>query len=185
MEYLEKTRLRFEAKVISPNKNKCSLWAGALGPNGYGRIGFRGKVVNAHRVSWVLYRGEIPRGLCVLHRCDVRACVNPDHLFLGTVNDNNLDRELKGRGVKSRKPETSGLRAFKKWWREASPEAKKCAAKKAKTSYFHLSNLATVEGKTIGADLAGRLEVATGGAVKRGDLCEACRGCSYYRGVEK
>jgi len=54
-------------------------------------------MVSCHRVAWKLYHGEIPIGLHVLHKCDVRNCVNPDHLFLGTNKDNAIDCAVKGR----------------------------------------------------------------------------------------
>lgn len=76
---------------------KCVLWTRALMSTGYGAATFKGKVVLAHRISWTLANGEIPDGLCVLHRCDTRACVRPDHLFLGTKADNNRDKVEKGR----------------------------------------------------------------------------------------
>jgi hypothetical protein len=80
----------------------CWLWSnGMVGP-GYGITRHAGKPILAHRLSWILFRGEIPKGegfhgTCVLHKCDVRACVNPDHLFLGTNLDNIKDRVAKGR----------------------------------------------------------------------------------------
>lgn len=72
----------------------CWLWTGPTDPGGYGQIGHAGR---AHRRSWITSNGDIPRGLHVLHRCDVPGCVNPDHLFLGTPKDNAQDREAKGR----------------------------------------------------------------------------------------
>lgn len=77
----------------------CWLWRGAVKPNGYGEMMlFHPKRCSTtHRISWELFMGPIPAGLCVLHHCDVRNCVNPDHLFLGTRKDNAIDRDMKGR----------------------------------------------------------------------------------------
>ena len=69
----------------------CWLWTGYKSPKGYGSFGLNGRSRPAHRVTWILYRGEIPKGLLVLHKCDVRHCVNPCHLYLGTAHDNNQD----------------------------------------------------------------------------------------------
>lgn len=86
---------RFWAKV---NKtDTCWLWTGAVRRFGYGVINSGRKSEAAHRVSWTLHYGPIPDGMCVLHQCDVPACVNPDHLFLGTYADNNRDMKEKGR----------------------------------------------------------------------------------------
>lgn len=81
-----------------PNSG-CWLWLAALSAYRYGCIG-AGKnyqMTPAHRVSWQLFRGEIPVGLNVLHKCDTPVCVNPDHLFLGTQEDNVHDMENKKR----------------------------------------------------------------------------------------
>lgn len=79
----------------------CWIWKGARkGPKRleYGAFNARGKSTTAHRFSWYIYKGIIPEGMLVLHKCDVPLCVNPEHLFLGTHLDNERDKIKKGRG---------------------------------------------------------------------------------------
>ncbi len=81
----------------------CWNWTGSRHEFGYGWFCMAGKIMNTHRISYVLFRGEIPKGMSVLHRCDNPACVNPDHLFLGTQADNMLDMKRKGRHLHGEK----------------------------------------------------------------------------------
>lgn len=86
---------RFFKKV---NKtDTCWLWTAANRAGGYGCIKVNSKTVDAHRVSWQIHNGEIPEGMLVCHKCDVRLCVKPGHLFLGTARDNAIDAIKKGR----------------------------------------------------------------------------------------
>jgi len=82
----------------------CWLWTGAHKPSGYGDIWYRNRPQIAHRVSWQIYHGAIPKELHVLHSCDIPSCVNPAHLFLGTAKDNAADCIRKGRFVFHRPP---------------------------------------------------------------------------------
>lgn len=93
---------RFWSKV--EKADSCWLWRARTMPNGYGVVGIRRGVTNlAHRVAWELAHGPIPAGMKVCHRCDVRNCVNPDHLFLGTQADNITDMIAKGRNARGEK----------------------------------------------------------------------------------
>lgn len=93
---------RFEEKVVrSPEPDGCwEFRSGASTASGHRQIWNRGSMRLAHRVAWELDSGHaVPEGLGVLHRCDNPPCVRPSHLFLGTVADNNADRDRKGRHV--------------------------------------------------------------------------------------
>lgn len=89
---------RFWSKVISTKKNDCHEWIGSC-VGGYGSFRLNGKIQKAHRLAYQNKIGDIPTGMIVMHTCDNRACVNVNHLRLGTVLDNNRDRDEKGRHI--------------------------------------------------------------------------------------
>lgn len=104
---------RFGEKVEVASTG-CHLWTGYKMPNGYGQFGGwdeKGKrrMLLAHRVAYELAFGQIPIETLVCHKCDVPACVNPDHLFLGTQTDNMGDAVLKGRAARGERQGSSKL----------------------------------------------------------------------------
>lgn len=95
---------RIEKLSIPEPNTGCHLWIGTVVKStGYGEIKVGGKKMSAHCASWVSQRGAIPTGLVIMHKCDVRTCVNIDHLSVGTRKDNSVDMARKGRGWESRR----------------------------------------------------------------------------------
>jgi len=107
---------RFNAKWEPITESGCWIWMGA-NRRGYGQIKINNKNIYAHRVSYMMYKGRIGKGIHVCHTCDIPECVNPDHLFLGTAKDNFLDMVRKGRSPTS----------FYGKFGEKNPQAKLCA----------------------------------------------------------
>jgi hypothetical protein len=75
----------------------CRIWLGGLTRGGYGVITINRRCVRTHRAMWIEHNGPIPKNMLVLHTCDTPACINPNHLFLGTTKTNILDKVLKKR----------------------------------------------------------------------------------------
>lgn len=96
-------------------ENGCWLWRGAQSSAGYGACGYRDipGERTAHRVSWHLHRGPIPDGRMVLHTCDVKLCVNPEHLYLGDGKDNASDRRQRSKRAHGPKLSADDVRAIR------------------------------------------------------------------------
>ena len=124
---------RFHAKYAIDEKSGCWIWTAVLNDKGYGMIGLprTNRIARAHRVSWQLHKGDIPTGLYVLHRCDTPSCVNPEHLFVGTLKDNAQDMVNKGRDFR---PDNRGERAT--WHKLTEEQALDCLTRRMSARKF-------------------------------------------------
>jgi hypothetical protein len=120
---------RFMIKV-NYSQNGCWEWTGYISPGGYGIFKVGHKAMIASRASYIIFVGEIPEGMDVLHTCDNRKCVNPDHLFLGKDIDNCMDKELKNRGGHKLTPDEV---------RKIREESKTAISKVAVGRKYHIS----------------------------------------------
>ena len=93
-------------------KDSCWVWKGWVSPKGYGYIRVGNNCKSTHRVSYEVFIGDIEKGMCVCHTCDNPSCINPEHLWIGSNQDNAIDREKKGRG-RNNKGENHGRSKLK------------------------------------------------------------------------
>lgn len=128
----------------------CWEWTGAR-VSGYGVLGMNGTSVKAHRFSWELHNGPIPKGLHVCHHCDNRKCIRPDHLFLGTDADNIADAVSKGRMARGSRQALSKLTPDEvKQVRALLAEGRTARDIASRFGVFHTTIQAIKEGKSWG-----------------------------------
>ena len=103
----EKTTIEFIKSCAAQRSTGCLEWQKSKDKYGYGRVSCRDlfgrRPALAHRVMYTLVFGKIPDGMCVCHSCDNRLCIEPTHLWLGTISENNMDMVKKGRNVTRKK----------------------------------------------------------------------------------
>lgn len=97
MKFSDELKSRFLANIKSSSNDECWIWSGYKNPAGYGHSSIKHKTIYAHRLSYMLFVGQIPDNYKVCHKCDNPSCVNPAHLFVGTQLDNIRDRDKKSR----------------------------------------------------------------------------------------
>jgi hypothetical protein len=138
-------RERFESKFVKGNDDECWEWQARISPFGYGQFAINpGNIPQAHRFSYELYLRKIPKGMCVLHRCDNRKCVNPKHLWLGTQQENIKDMILKKRDKKATPDKNGGAKLT---WEQVN-EIRKIRREKG-TYYKDLAKMFNVHYATI------------------------------------
>ena len=151
---------RFWDKV--DKSGRCWEWLAAKNSSGYGRLNNNGRNHLAHRVAWILTNGPIPEGdhygtICVLHHCDNPPCVNPAHLFLGTIQDNVNDMIEKGRQFICLTKNMEENMKFTKFWVELTPVQKNNLSKTVDLSVDALSQIAHGH-RNVGLKVANKMK---------------------------
>ena len=142
---------RFLRKTLR-TETGCLLWTGSNdGTNGYGTVRRNGRLMKAHRYAYEMTHGSIPDGMMVCHTCDVPACVEPTHLFLGTSRDNVVDMIEKGRNGSGRprrglKLTVDDVVAIRQRW--AAGESQRSLAAKFGIDQSHVSRLVRADRDT-------------------------------------
>lgn len=135
-EQIQRLKILFEKKIIKTES--CWDWNSQKNHRGYAQIGFNSKKIPAHRASWMIHFGNIPKDKFVLHKCDNPPCTRPDHLFLGTTQDNLNDMVIKNRNGACKKLTVEQVKEIKK-------------LQKSKKSDLSISKLYNVNWATIRA----------------------------------
>jgi hypothetical protein len=95
---------KIDDKVLRIPESGCWIWLGSITNHGYGTMTLGARTnISAHRASYELKHGPIPDGMLALHTCDIKCCVNPDHIFIGTQKENMADKVRKNRQAKGEK----------------------------------------------------------------------------------
>lgn len=141
-------RDRIMANISIDEKTGCWNWTAGTSGNGYGELRLKnglsgGQRGTAHRISYSEFVGEIPAGMMVCHKCDNRLCVNPNHLFIGTAQDNLTDMVKKGRSLKGEKNHKSILSDFQVAEIKNSNTPLKIAAEKYGVHFSTISKIRT------------------------------------------
>ena len=157
----------------------CWVWTGARFA-GYGRIKINGRSIRAHRFAWSLANGSIPKGLCVLHKCDNPPCVRIDHLFLGTVAENNTDMHIKGRAAKGL---THGFNTHPEAWVRGDMHPARlnpqCVPRGEKNGQAKLNNLQIKEIHLLRSKGVKYKELGDKNAVSQATISNICTGKSW------
>lgn len=125
-------KIPFEEKYIPEPNSGCWLWTSYWDNKGYGIMSYGRK---AHRESFELYVGPIPDGYYVCHKCDTPCCVNPNHLFIGTTQENTKDRHSKGRSARGERSGPAKLTEEQVREIRISKESSRSLCKKYGVSY--------------------------------------------------
>ena len=127
-------RAYIEERAIPVPHAGCWLWLLSTNGTGYGQANYKGRIHLVHRLSYQAYKGPIPAGMLIQHSCDTPLCVNPDHLYAGTLKDNARDTLLMGR---AKFPDNRGEKA--KWAKLTAEDAKTIFSLKDKESAAKLA----------------------------------------------